>query len=104
MANILESNYISNGFNQNSTQYDIVVSLDDTIAISTINSCLPNNGDRYATLEHINTIPTGSTSVIYTPQEMIICVFVSSHGTLNSTTGMKTGMWYCIGKKSYVTT
>lgn len=103
MANILSSTYVNNGFNQNATQYDIIVALDSSISSANINLYLPNNGDRYKTVEHINEIPTGSLAIIYTTNEMLVCSFVAQHGSINSSTTMKTGIWYCIGKKTYIT-
>lgn len=101
-VNILKTQYTSDGFNPNMGLKEITVTLDGVITVADINDYLPNNGDRFNTIEQIKFIPTNSTATILSSDTYYVCVFIAESGTVNSKTTYQEGIWKCIGKKSYL--
>ena len=92
---ILKQTLNVNGNLMNSPKKEITVTLDNSIAITDINSILPNNGSKYDNNE-IQLIPSGSSATILSIDTMYVCTFIAE--------GSVDGKWECIGKIPYITT
>jgi|GEM_PF-3098383 len=102
MANILYDVYQGDNYDPNSKKYEITVTVDDEIDSTTINTILPNNGERYKTVSGLAFLPTDSSATIYTPTKMIVASFVAEFGTgINITTGYKDGTWKILASVAF---
>lgn len=98
---ILKSTYQASNFSPNSHLYEITVSVDEELDATTINTVLPNNGDRMKTVDFLGFIPTGSSATVYTPLNMHVANFISESGVVNADTGYQTGSWKILASVSY---
>jgi hypothetical protein len=102
MANILKAIYQSDNFKPNSKTIDITVTLDGDIPPSDINLYLPNNGDRYQTIDNIAYLPTESSAVVVCLTYKFYCSFIAESGSINSNTKMQEGRWEAFAKVPYL--
>ena len=101
MANILYDVYQGDNYDPNSKKYEITVTVDDEIDSTTINTILPNNGERYKTVSGLAFLPTDSSATIYTPTKMIVASFVAQFGDYNSETKNKEGLWKILASVAF---
>jgi hypothetical protein len=101
MANILYSVKQGSNFRPNKENPDFTVSIDADIETSEIGNYLPDNGQRYKTIDYASILPTGSSATIYSPNYVYICSFIAESGSINLATGMQGGIWKCMAKVEF---
>ena len=99
--NILYDVYQADNYSPNAKKYEITVTVDEEVDAITINSILPNNGERYQTVSNIAYVSTDSSATIYTPTKMVVASFIAQFGSDNVTTGKKEGLWKILASVVY---